>query len=326
MKITILAAGAWGTALGVVLSQNGHSITLWGHDADRLKEIQDARENSRHLPGVRLPETWIYEPDLPTACASAELVVSAVPSKALRDVTAKLGSFSGTVLSVTKGIEHETGLTMCGVLQQTMPLARTAVLSGPSFATEVARGMPAAVVAASNDTDVAKLVQKVLHRPTFRVYTSTDLTGVELGGALKNVVAIAAGVCDGLGFGDSSKAALITRAMSEVRRLGVRCGAMPETFAGLSGLGDLTLTCFSRHSRNRGFGEALGKGGALQASLAGMKSVVEGYPTSRSAYQLARKYNVVTPIVDEVYAMLYENKNLTAGVRDLLSRDSKAED
>ncbi len=215
---------------------------------------------------------------------------------------------------------------MCGILAETAPKARRAALSGPTFALEVARGVPTAIVAASNDTATAGAVQQLFHRPAFRVYTSGDLLGVELGGALKNVIAIAAGVCDGLGFGDNSKAALITRAMAEVRRLGVACGAQAETFTGLSGLGDLTVTCFSKLSRNRGFGERLGRGEKEADVLAGMVAVAEGYPTARSAYQLAHKHEVTTPVIDEVYRMLYEGKNVADGVRDLMSRDSKAED
>jgi len=190
----------------------------------------------------------------------------------------------------------------------------------------VARGIPTAIVAASEDAQTARVVQQLFHRPAFRVYTSNDLLGVELGGALKNVIAIAAGVCDGLGFGDNSKAALITRAIAEIRRLGVACGAQAETFTGLSGLGDLTVTCFSRLSRNRGFGERLGRGEKLADVLAGMVAVAEGHPTARSAYELAQKHNVTTPIIDEVYQMLYEGKDVARGVRDLMSRDSKAED
>ncbi|HZV35968.1 MAG TPA: NAD(P)H-dependent glycerol-3-phosphate dehydrogenase, partial [Verrucomicrobiae bacterium] len=282
--------------------------------------------NERYLPGVQLPRELRVEPDLPKAIIESECIVAAVPSKAFREVTQKLADFDGLVVSVTKGIEDETCVTMCGVLAETAPKAQLAALSGPTFALEVARGMPTAIVAASNDANVANRVQKLFHRTEFRVYTSTDLTGVELGGALKNVIAIAAGVCDGLGFGDNSKAALITRAMAEVRRLGVICNAQAETFSGLSGLGDLTATCFSKLSRNRGFGERLGRGEKLGDVLRGMISVAEGYPTSRSAYHLARKKGASTPVIDEVYQMLFEGKNVAAGVRDLMSRDSKAED
>lgn len=326
MKITVLGAGAWGTALAKSLHKNGNAVTLWGHDAQRLEELRRTGRNERYLPGVELPRELRIEPDLTKAIAGSDGVVAAIPSKAFREVTEKLADFKGLVVSVTKGIEDESCLTMCGVLAETAPKAQIAALSGPTFALEVARGMPTAIVAASNDAVVANQVQKLFHRTEFRVYTSTDLTGVELGGALKNVIAIAAGVCDGLGFGDNSKAALITRAMAEVRRLGVSCNAQAETFAGLSGLGDLTATCFSKLSRNRGFGERLGRGEKLDDVLRGMITVAEGYPTSRSAYHLARKQGTSTPVIDEVYRMLFEGKNVAAGVRDLMSRDSKAED
>jgi len=217
-------------------------------------------------------------------------------------------------------------LTMCGILAENAPRAQLAALSGPSLALEVARGIPTAIVAASENPAVANAVQKIFHRPAFRVYTSPDLAGVELGGALKNIIAIAAGVCDGLGFGDNSKASLITRGIVEMRRLGVACGAHGETFAGLSGMGDLMVTCFSRLSRNRGFGERLGHGETPEAILASMTSVVEGCPTTRSAAELARKLRVSTPIVTEVHAMLYEGKNVRQAVQDLTTRESKAED
>jgi glycerol-3-phosphate dehydrogenase (NAD(P)+) len=326
MKVTVLGAGAWGTALARLLHQGGHTVTLWGHDAARLEEMRRTGRNERYLPGISLPEDWTLEGDLAHAAAGSELLVAAVPSQAFREVTARLAGFRGIVVSVTKGIEHETGLTMCGVLGETLPGARTAALSGPTFASEVAMGIPTAIVAASKDAETAAAAQKVFHRPAFRVFTSADLLGVELGGALKTVIAIAAGVCDGLGFGDNSKAALITRAMAEVRRLGVACGAQVETFTGLSGLGDLTVTCFSKLSRNRSFGERLGRGEKLTDVLAGMVAVAEGHPTTRSAYQLARKRGAVTPVIDEVYRMLYEGKNVAKGVRDLMSRDTKAED
>jgi glycerol-3-phosphate dehydrogenase (NAD(P)+) len=326
MKITVLGAGAWGTALARLLSDAGNSITLWGHDPGRLDQIRQTGRNERYLPGVELPRDWAFEPDAARAVAGSPFVIAAVPSKAFREVTSKLANFEGIVLSVTKGIEHETGLTMCGVLSQTAPRARVAALSGPTFAAEVVRGIPTACVVAAVDSAVAEAAQELLHRQAFRVYTSDDTLGVELGGALKNVIAIAAGVCDGLGFGDSSKAALITRGMAEVRRLGAACGAQPETFTGLSGLGDLTVTCFSKLSRNRGFGEKLGKGGKLADVLGAMVAVAEGHPTSRSAHFLAQKHGVTTPVIDEVYRMLYEGKNLMQGVLDLLSRDTKAED
>ena len=325
MKITVLGAGAWGTALARLLQTGGNVVTLWGHAPAHLEDLRRSGRNERYLPGIELPPELRLEPDLSRAISGAEWVVAAVPSKSFREVTRSLQHFSGIVVSVTKGIEHQTGLTMCGVLAETAPQARCAALSGPSFALEVARGIPTAVVAASADAATAQAVQKVFHRPAFRVYTSQDLLGVELGGALKNVIAIAAGISDGLGFGDNTKAAVVTRALGEMRRLGVACGAQAETFTGLSGLGDLMVTCFSKLSRNRGFGERVGRGESLAGILAGMTAVAEGYPTARSAAELARKLGVETPIVDEVYATLYNGKNPALALRDLTARESKPE-
>lgn len=326
LNVTVLGAGSWGTALALVLSRGGHRVTLWAHRPAHLEEIARARINERYLPGVRLPGDWQFEADLKRACAGRDSVIVAVPSEALRKIASGLAGYDGILVSVTKGIEFDSGLTMCGVLESVVPTARVAALSGPSLALEVAHGVPAALVAASRDVAAAETVQGLFHRQTFRVYSSADLTGVELGGALKNVVAIAAGVGDGLGFGDNAKAALITRAISEIRRLGVACGAQAETFAGLSGLGDLTATCFSRLSRNRGLGERLGRGEKLADILAHATSVAEGYPTARSARQLAGKRGVAMPIVEEVHAMLYEGKSPARAVEDLIRRESKSED
>ena len=326
MNVAVLGAGAWGTALARVLSQNGHRLTLWTRHAAALAEIQRTRRNELHLPGVELPAGWTCEPELAKAVAGQDCIVFAVASKGFRDVAAQLRDTDAILASVTKGIEYDTGKTMSGVLRDCAPRARVAALSGPTFAQEVARGMPAAIVAASEDESARRIVQELFHQPRFRVYRSADLLGVELGGALKNIIAIAAGVCDGLGFGDNSKAALITRGIAEVRRLGVACGAQPETFAGLSGLGDLTVTCFSRHSRNRELGERAGRGEKIETLLNDGTKTAEGVPTCRSAHQLARKLDIETPIIDEVHAMLYEGKEPKRAVSDLLSRDSKAED
>ncbi|MBI4664037.1 MAG: NAD(P)-dependent glycerol-3-phosphate dehydrogenase [Verrucomicrobia bacterium] len=326
MRVTVLGAGGWGTALGRLLARARHEVTLWGHDPRHLEEMGRSGFNVRYLPGIDLPKDWRLEKDLVHAAAEAECVVVAVPSKAFREVTQHLESFEGIVVSVTKGIEHDTGLTMCGIVRSTAPKATPVALSGPTLAPEVAHDVPTACVVAGDDAAASQTVQQLFHRPTFRVYTSGDVTGVELGGALKNVIAIAAGMCDGLGFGDNSKAALITRAIVEIRRLGVAAGAQPETFSGLSGLGDLAVTCFSRLSRNRGLGERLARGEKLQEILASTPTVAEGVPTAQSAFELARKLHVVTPILDEVYAMLYEGKNIGQALRDLTSRDSKAED
>jgi len=326
MNITVLGAGAWGTALAKLLHESGHALTVWGHEPECLEEIRRAGRNTLFLPGIDLPRDFRCEPDPRLAVEGSDVVVAAVPSRPFRQVTACLADFRGIVVTVTKGIEFDTGLTMSGVLEQTAPHARHCALSGPTLALEVARGVPTAIVAASEQSDVAVQVQGLFHRPAFRVYTSTDLHGVELGGALKNVIAIAAGVCDGLGFGDNSKAALITRGIAEMRRLGVACGAQAETFSGLSGIGDLTVTCFSKLSRNRGFGERLGRGEKAADIQRSMINVAEGVPTAQSAVQLARKLGVGTPIIDEVHAMLYAGKDARQALRDLTTRESKAED
>lgn len=325
MRICVLGAGAWGTALARLL-QPGNEVTLWGHHPERLEEVRRTRRNERYLPGIDLPAELKCESDLSRATDGAEVVVVAVPSKAFREVTRQLAEFEGVIVSVTKGIEYDTGHTMCGVLAASAPRARCAVLSGPTFAIEVARGIPTAIVAASRNLVTASQVQELFHRPAFRVYTSSDSLGVELGGALKNVIAIAAGVGDGLGFGDNAKAALVTRAIVEIRRLGVACGAQADTFTGLSGLGDLMVTCFSRHSRNRAFGERVGRGETAADIAASTLAVAEGYPTARSAYQLSRKHDIVTPVIDETYAMLYDNKDVRQAVRDLMARELKPED
>jgi glycerol-3-phosphate dehydrogenase (NAD(P)+) len=328
MNITIIGAGAWGSALARLLSNGAaqeNQVTLWGHMPEWIEEIRKTGRNERFLPGIDLPRELKLETELGRALRGTDCVVVAVPSQPFREVTRALADYPGLIVSVTKGIEYDTGLTMCGVLAETAPKATCAALSGPTFAIEVAKDVPTAIVAASSDLAAAGRAQKLFSRPTFRVYTSTDVLGVELGGALKNVIAIAAGISDGLGFGDNSKAALVTRAIVEIRRLGIACGAQPETFTGLSGLGDLMVTCFSHHSRNRGFGERIGRGEKARAIASSMVAVAEGYPTARSAWQLARRHEISTPVIDEVYAMLYEEKNVAQAVRDLMSRDLKAE-
>lgn len=326
MNVSILGTGGWGTALALVLHANGHKLTLWGHNPEHLLEMEKAARNERYLPEAALPRDFIYEPDIAKAVSTAEALVIAVPSKGIVDVAKAIQGTTRLVVSVTKGIDFETGQTMSALLREFMPSARIGALSGPTLAPEVARGIPSAIVAAGESLEIANEVQVLFHRPSFRVYTSSDILGVELGGALKNVIALAAGVGDGLGFGDNTKAALITRAIAEIRRLGTACLAQPETFAGLSGLGDLTVTCFSKLSRNRTFGERLGRGESVQEILASARAVAEGYPTARSAYKLAKDKHVETPIIDEVYAMLYQGKNIRQAVTDLTNRSSKAED
>ncbi|HYE32518.1 MAG TPA: NAD(P)H-dependent glycerol-3-phosphate dehydrogenase [Methylomirabilota bacterium] len=325
VNVTILGAGAFGTALARVIALNQHAVTLWGHKAEQLREIQAAGENARHLPGIKLPCDLKFQADLSAACEGANVIVLALPSRAFREVGSQLGNCSAILVSVTKGIEFDSGLTMTGVLEEVCPSAKVAGLSGPSLAMEVARDIPTAVVASATSTEVAETVQQIFHRPSFRVYTGKDLLGIELGGALKNVIAIAAGICDGLGFGDNAKAALITRGIVEMRRIGVACGAQPDTFSGLSGLGDLTVTCFSKLSRNRALGERIGSGEKISEILASLTSVTEGVPTARSAHQLAQAKGIDDPIIREVYSILHEAKNPKHALYDLLSRGSKAE-
>jgi glycerol-3-phosphate dehydrogenase (NAD(P)+) len=326
VNVAVLGAGAWGTALTKLLLENSHAVTLWGRNSELVVEIQRTRRNERYLPGVELPANPTCESDLGKAIAQKDFIVMAIASKGFRGVAAHLRDSTAILVSVTKGIEYETGKTMCGVLRECAPRARVAALSGPTFATEVARGMPTAIVAASHDPATRRAVQELFHQPRFRVYRSHDLLGVELGGALKNIIAISAGVCDGLGFGDNSKAALITRGIAEIRRLGVACGAEAETFSGLSGLGDLMVTCFSKQSRNRSFGECVGRGEKIETLNRPETKLAEGVPTARSAYRLARKLNIETPIIDEAHAVLYGGKNARQALSDLLSRDTKAED
>jgi len=325
MKITVLGAGAWGTALAKVLHENGNVVALWDIDGETLEELRHGR-SERYLPGVKLPVNWKVEADFPKAVSGAECVVLAIPSQFFRQAAMNLKEHPAILVSVTKGIEFETGETMSRILREYVPENRVAALSGPSFAREVALGIPTTVVCASENDGTARTVQGLFHRPEFRIYRSTDILGVEYGGALKNIIAIAAGVSDGLGYGDNTKAGLVTRALAEMRRLGVACGAQAETFAGLSGLGDLMLTCFSRQSRNRDLGERLGRGESMAAIQNSHPKLAEGYPTARSAHRLAREKNVPTPIIDEVYKLLYDGKGPKQAVRDLISRAFKAED
>jgi glycerol-3-phosphate dehydrogenase (NAD(P)+) len=325
MRTTVLGAGAWGSALAKVLHENGNAVTVWDINAALLEELRHGH-SERLLPGVRLPTDWKVEAAFDRAIAGSEVIVMAIPSQAFRQVATKLKGHPATFVSVTKGIEFETGITMSSILRDVAPANRVAALSGPSFAREVALGIPTTVVCASESDATAKTIQGLFHRPEFRIYRSNDVLGVEYGGALKNVIAIAAGIGDGLGYGDNTKAGLVSRALSEMRRLGVACGAQPETFSGLSGLGDLMLTCFSSQSRNRDLGERLGRGETMEAIQASAPKLAEGYPTARSAHRLAQQKQVPTPITDEVYAVLYEGKSPKEAVRELISRAFKAED
>jgi len=326
--ISILGAGGWGTALAVLFADQGMPVNLWGYDAAQVERLRETRTNARYLPGVPLAELIQPTSDLQD-CVHGDGILFVTPSKAIRAVAEEFSRLpvpAGTPLvSCTKGIEHESGLRMSEVLREYFPKNPIGALSGPNHAEEVARRMPAAAVIGFADLAVAERMQPLFSTPRFRSYTTDDLAGVELGGALKNIYAIAAGVSDGLGFGDNSKAALVTRALVELVRLGVVLGGRAETFHGLSGMGDLTVTCFSRHSRNRGLGERLGRGESLEEITAGMTGIAEGVPTARGAFECARRAGVSTPIIDQVHAMLFSGKAPRTVLLELMSRDPRPE-
>jgi len=329
MKITVLSDGGWGTALALLLLENKHDVTIWGPFADYVEEMRQTRRNDRFLKGAELPPALELTADMATA-AKAELLVLAAPTQFARGCLEQLAaagvSPSTKIVNVSKGIEVGTLLRISELIEAVLGPVRYADLSGPSHAEEVFRRVPTAVAVGSNDSELASEVQSVFMNHVFRVYTSDDVIGVELGGALKNVYAIAAGICDGMALGDNSKAALMTRAIAEMGRLGVALGGRAETFSGLSGIGDMIVTCCSSHSRNRHVGEELGRGKALEQIIEDMGMVVaEGVKTSESAYELAEKIGAETPIIREVYASLYEDKDPRAGVRDLMTRDPRPE-
>lgn len=331
MKATVIGDGAWGTALALTLDACGHEVRLWGAFPDNLDRIVESGENAQFLPGVTIPATIRVTADLQQAVHEAELLVLAVPSQFQRAVlqelmTTKLNPDT-VYLNVAKGLELTTGLRMHQVVKEVLgDDIRYAVLSGPSHAEEVARNVPTAVVTASPDQDVREMVQAWLTNDVFRVYTSDDVPGVELGGALKNVLALGVGFCDGMNLGDNPKAALMTRGIAEMARLGRAVGGRAETFAGLSGIGDLIVTCMSAHSRNRHVGQELGRGRTLEEIQHEMgETVAEGVKTAVSARNLARQKGVETPIVNAVYEKLYEGKTCAQVVRDLMSRQPKPE-
>lgn len=328
-KITVLGAGSWGTALAVSLATRGHRVTLWGHDPAHIRFLRDTGTNGKYLPGVMLP-TGIEPGSELGAADGSDLVLLVTPSRALREVaiqlaaTARLAS-DAVLLSCTKGIEFGTGRRMSEILSEVFPAHEAAVLSGPSHAEEVARHSPTAIVVGAVRPETAVRLQALFNAGALRAYSHDDVPGIELGGALKNIFAIAAGVSDGLGFGDNAKAALVTRSLTELIRLGVRLGGRRETFQGLSGIGDLMVTCFSRHSRNRAVGERLGRGETLAAITASMSMVAEGIPTTRSAFAVARAHDLDTPVIDEVHAILYENRSPAEALRNLFGREPRPE-
>lgn len=327
-KISIIGDGGWGTTLAILLSGKGHNVTLWGAFPEYVETVKAKRVSAKFLPGVKIPQEINITSFLNEAIEDKEIIVLAVPSQYMRGVLTRLTPYkiSGKVfVSVTKGIENKTLKRMSEIARELLGNIDICVLSGPSIAHEVAQGSPATLVASSGNLALAKEIQDVFITDRFRVYTNSDIVGVELGGSLKNIIAIAAGISDSLGFGTNAKAALLTRGLIEMARLGVAMGAKKDTFYGLSGLGDLTTTCISKYSRNHHFGEEIGKGKSLKEALRETEMVVEGVATTESAYELAKKHKVEMPIISEIYKVLYGNKDPKKGVHDLMTRSPREE-
>ncbi|MEK6726660.1 MAG: NAD(P)H-dependent glycerol-3-phosphate dehydrogenase [Deltaproteobacteria bacterium] len=331
MKIGVIGAGSWGTTIADMLALNGHDVTLWVYEADLCDRMRDRGENDLYLPGFALSKNIKFMNSLEDAVSGMEMVVSAAPAQVVRRVVSKAVPYiSATtiIVSLSKGIEEGTLMLMSDLLKETLPKSlnkNLCFLSGPSFAKEVALKLPTAVVIASGNKEAAQKAQKVFSTPYFRIYTHDDVTGVELGGAVKNVIAIATGIADGLGFGYNSRAALITRGLAEIARLGAKMGANPLTFSGLAGLGDLVLTCTGELSRNRTVGYKIGKGATLKEVTDGMNMVAEGIATSKAVHYLSKKIGIEMPITEHVYKILYEGLPAKDAVINLMSRDLKRE-
>jgi len=327
MNISVIGSGGWGTAISALLCRNGHTVTLWSWKQEESDAIAKNKENKEFLPGISLPDGIRYTADLKKA-ANAELVVIATPSAALPRTVENLAQYLAPaipIVNLTKGLSAETNVRFSEVISHLCPQNPVVALTGPSHAEEVGRQIPTTVVAASENEEAAALVQDVFMHPCFRVYTTTDVVGAELGGALKNVIALCAGIMDGLGYGDNTKAALMTRGLAEMTRLGMAMGANPATFAGLSGIGDLIVTCTSMHSRNRRAGILIGQGKSVKDALDEVHMVVEGVYAAESAYKLAQKYNVEMPIISAAYRVLFENASPREEVLSLMQRDKKKE-
>lgn len=330
MNIAVIGDGGWGTTLAILLNNNGYNTILYGVFADYIRYLNKTRINTKFLPGVKIPKDIYITNDLKASLQTADLIVFAVPSQYARNVLYRIkGALPGgraVFLNVTKGIENKSLMTMSQLASDVLGKIDIAVLSGPSISHEVSRGMPTIVVAASKDTALANQIQMIFTSATFRVYTSCDVLGVELGGSLKNVIAIAAGMLDGIKMGENTKAGLIARGLAEISRLGVAMGARKDTFYGISGLGDLVTTCMSRYGRNRWFGKELARGKRPKDILKKTKMVVEGIATAKSAYELSKKYRVEMPIAQEVWAVLYKGRSPMNSIQNLMARPPKPED
>lgn len=329
-KISVIGSGGWGIALTILLHKNGHDLTIWSFDKKEAEELKKTRQNKTKLPNILLPEDVKVTDDLREAVDDKDILILAVPSKAIRSVSKSLKNIikdNQIIVNVAKGLEEDTLETMTDIIEEELKdkNPKVAVLSGPSHAEEVGRGIPTTCVVSAHNKELTLYLQNVFMNPSFRVYTSPDMLGVEIGGALKNVIALAAGIADGLNYGDNTKAALITRGIKEISTLGVAMGGEQSTFYGLTGLGDLIVTCASMHSRNRRAGILLGQGKTLDEAIKEVNMVVEGVYSAKSALMAAKKYNVEIPIIEQVNAVLFENKNAAEAVNELMIRDKKLE-
>lgn len=327
-KVSIIGAGSWGTALAVLLHNNGHQVTIWSIVESEVRMLDEEREHKDKLPGVRIPADMIITNNLDEAVRGRNLLVLAVPSTYTRSTAKMMAPYveeGQIIVNVAKGIEEKTLYTLSDIIEEEIPQADVAVLSGPSHAEEVGRGIPTTCVAGARTQKTAEYIQNIFMSEVFRVYTSSDILGIELGGALKNVIALAAGIADGLGYGDNTKAALITRGIAEISRLGIAMGGKSETFNGLSGIGDLIVTCASMHSRNRRAGILIGKGYTMEEAMKEVNMVVEGVYSAKAALGLAKKYGVQLPIIEQVNKVLFEGKTADEAVKDLMLRDKKIE-
>ena len=329
-KISVIGSGGWGIALTILLHKNGHNLTIWSFDKKEAEELKKTRQNKTKLPNILLPEDVKVTDDLKEAVDDKDILILAVPSKAIRSVSKSLKNIikdNQIVVNVAKGLEEDTLETMTDIIEEELKdkNPKVAVLSGPSHAEEVGRGIPTTCVVSAHNKELTLYLQNIFMNPSFRVYTSPDMLGIEIGGALKNVIALAAGIADGLNYGDNTKAALITRGIKEISALGVAMGGEQSTFYGLTGLGDLIVTCASMHSRNRRAGILLGQGKTLDEAIKEVNMVVEGVYSAKSALMAAKKYNVEIPIIEQVNAVLFENKNAAEAVNELMIRDKKLE-
>lgn len=327
-EIGVIGAGSWGTALAVLLHKNGHSVTMWSALEEEIALLQKEYEHKDKLPGVPLPRDMIFTTDLRSAVEGRDVLILAVPSPFTRSTAARMAPFVSKgqrIVDVAKGIEESSLYTLSQVVLEEIPQADVAVMSGPSHAEEVGRGIPTTIVVGAKTKETAEYLQNIFMSEVFRVYISPDMLGIELGAALKNVVALAAGIADGLGYGDNTKAALITRGMTEISRLGMAMGGRFETFFGLTGMGDLIVTCASMHSRNRRAGILIGKGYSMEEAMQEVRMVVEGVYSAKAAMALAEKYQVQLPIIEQVNAILFDGKAASQAVRELMIRDRKLE-